>query len=42
MPSGARGMQNGRQKAAHPELRKYISAPDQTARILKCRQERGR
>lgn len=42
MPSGARGMQNGRQKAAHPELRKYISAPDQTARILKRRQERGR
>lgn len=39
---GSRSMQNGRQKTAHPELRRYISEPGQAAQILKRRQARGR
>lgn len=42
MPSGAQSVQNGRQKTAHPELRKYVSVPDRTAQVLKRRQAQER
>ncbi len=42
MPSGAQSVLNGRQKTAHPELRKYAVDRDQTAQMLKRRQGQGR
>ena len=42
MPSGAQSVQNGRQKTAYPELRKYVSVPEQIVQTLKCRQAQQR
>ena len=42
MPSGSRSVRTGRQKAAYPEVRRYLAMSDQTAQILKRRQEQSR